>query len=129
VNLLLDTAAWIWMILEPERLREEVQGLLTDVGNRVSLSVGSVWEIAIKWSLGKLALPSPPAAFLPPHIGSSGVALLPVEYPHAVEVATLPDLHRDPFDRLLVAQARVERMTIVTSDPALARYDVEVITA
>jgi len=127
MKLLLDTQVWLWSLAASARLPRPVQALLTDTGNELYLSVASCWEIAIKHQLGKLSLPEEPATFIAPRLVRDGIRELPVLLEHAVGVGRLPSIHRDPFDRLLVSQAQVERMPLVSSDPALARYDVEVI--
>jgi PIN domain nuclease of toxin-antitoxin system len=111
---------------EPERLSREVRELLEDVGNDLLFSAASSWEIAIKHALGRLPLPSPPAQYVPERIESSGVIPLPIHHSHALEITRLPDLHRDPFDRILVAQARLEGVPILTADPQITHYDVEI---
>ena len=88
------------------------------------LSVASSWEIAIKYRLGKLSLPEPAAVFIQPRLTRDGIDSLPIENRHACRVAQLPDHHRDPFDRLLVAVAQLESLTLATTDPALEPYDV-----
>ncbi len=92
--------------------------------NRIVFSAASAWEIAIKYALGKLALPLPPSTFLRTRIAMQGISVLDVSLRHAAEVASLPPHHRDPFDRLLVSQALLEGMTLLTSDAAIALYDV-----
>lgn len=125
-RLLLDTHVWLWMISEPERLRAPVREALRDTTSVLYLSAASCWEIAIKYRLGKLPLPDPPSVFVPPRLLCDGVMVVPVEAQHALAVAALPDFHHDPFDRLLVAQARAERLTLVTVDDAILHYDVAV---
>jgi PIN domain nuclease of toxin-antitoxin system len=124
VNLLLDTHVWLWMLTSPERLAD-ARPLVADPGTVLYLSAASSWEIAIKVSLGRLALPDPVETYVPSRIQSTGVTPLAIEHSHVLAVASLPHLHRDPFDRLLVAQAQVENLTIVTADPALPAYPVE----
>ena len=97
--------------------------------NELLLSAASSWEIAIKHALGKLPLPEPPAEYVPSRPELSGTKALAVEHRHALHVATLPHHHRNPFDRLLVAQAMLEGLPILTSDEALGRYDVETLEA
>jgi PIN domain nuclease of toxin-antitoxin system len=126
VRVLLDTHAWLWMLTEPERLGDAL-AIVEDARNELLLSAASSWEIAIKYTLGRLPLPEPPAAYVPARIASTGVTPLAVEHSHALAVAELPDHHRDPFDRILVAQAVLEAVPIVSGDQALARYEVEVI--
>ncbi|MBC8093222.1 MAG: type II toxin-antitoxin system VapC family toxin [Pseudonocardia sp.] len=129
MRVLLDTHAWLWMAMDPDRLRAESRDLMVDPDNQVLLSVASTWEIAIKYRLGKLSLPRPPAYFLPDLMARMRIEDLPIESRHALRVAELPDHHRDPFDRLLVAQAMVEGLPVVSADPQVARYDVTVIPA
>jgi len=126
VRLLLDTHVWLWLQHAPERLGADALRDVEDPGNDVLLSAASSWEIAIKWALGKLPLPAPPDQYVPDRVLTSGVTPLPIQHRHALAVAQLPLHHRDPFDRLLVAQAREEAAVIVTGDRAFAAYDVEV---
>ncbi len=121
---LVDTHVFLWLLAEPERLGEGL-GPLQDPGNEVLLSAASSWEIAIKAQLGRLDLPDDPRRYVPDRMRSIGADPLPVEHSHALAVFELPPLHRDPFDRLLVAQARALRLRIVTADAQIARYDVE----
>jgi PIN domain nuclease of toxin-antitoxin system len=129
VRLLLDTHVWLWLQTSPERFGETTLALLADTGNELLLSAASCWEIAIKYSLGKLSLPAPPSEYVPSRMERSGTTALPVLAMHALRVADLPRHHRDPFDRLLVVQAQQERVPIVTSDDVFRRYDVELIDA
>jgi PIN domain nuclease of toxin-antitoxin system len=124
MRLLVDTHCWLWMLVSPARLGEPLRQLLTDPENELLLSAASAWEIAIKYALGKLPLPVEPGAYVPSRMASSGTAGLPIQHAHALHVATLPPHHRDPFDRLIVAQAQLERLTVVTVDPQFAAYDV-----
>ena len=126
---LLDTSVVLWMVMSPERLSERARGLLRTGATTALFSAASAWEMSIKWNLGKLDLPSPPRELLPSMIHVFNLQALPVTYLHAVAVSELPDHHRDPFDRLLVAQAQVEGVPIITADPAIAKYDVEVVPA
>lgn len=123
MRLLLDTHVFLWLQTEPERLGEHLPAV-EDERNELLLSAVSSWELAIKHGLGRLALPAPPERYVPERmrtIGASGVA---IEHSHALAVAALPPLHRDPFDRLLIAQARSLDATILTADATLARYPV-----
>jgi PIN domain nuclease of toxin-antitoxin system len=101
--------------------------LLSNPDNELYLSAASTWEIAIKYCLGKLPLPEPPALFVPPRLSRDGVISLPVEHAHTLAVAELPPHHNDPFDRLLVAQARIERMSLASVDAVLKKYEVELL--
>lgn len=126
---LLDTHVWLWLQTTPERLRDDVGGLLADRTNTLLLSAASSWEIAIKYRLGKLALPEPPAEYVPDRMRLSGVTPLPVEHAHALRVAELPDHHNDPFDRLIIAQAQELAIPIVTADEQLSEYSVDLVLA
>lgn len=126
MRLLLDTHVWLWLQYAPERLGRAL-ALAEDPANELLLSAASSWEIAVKWSLGRLTLPEPPATYVPDRVITSGVVPLPVHHAHALAVASLPPHHRDPFDRLLVVQATAEGASLVTADKTLGRYDVALI--
>ena len=97
--------------------------------NETFLSAASSWEIAIKYALGRLELPEPPKTYVPSRLVRSGATAMRIEHAHVLQVAELPRHHKDPFDRLLIAQAQVEGLTIVTSDAVFERYDVRVLSA
>lgn len=124
MRILLDTQVWLWWLSEPERLPERIASELKRSRNELFLSVASSWEIAIKHALGKLPLPEPPAEFVPKRLLRDGVKTLHIEHRHALHVAGLPPAHQDPFDRLLIAQAQLERMPVATVDGKFARYEV-----
>src|SRR3954471_9191519 len=119
MRLLLDTHAFLWFILSDARLSAKAGNLIADSGNSVAVSPASYWEIAIKISLGKYILASPFQAFMEQQIASNRFEVLHVLVSHAAAVASLPWHHRDPFDRLLVAQALTEQIPIVSADAAL----------
>lgn len=127
MNFLLDTSTWIWSLADLERLSKTVRDLLAE-GNRhvFHLSAVSAWEIAIKSSLGKLKLPASAAEYVPATLMRQGIRSLPVTTSHAVAVEELPFHHTDPFDRLLIAQARLEGLTILSRDQAFRKYGVDV---
>ena len=129
MNVLVDTHVWIWSLASPDRLSPESRGLLSSSRNVVYLSAASAWELALKAALGKIELPEPVETYVPTRMARQGITALPITHAHALRVATLPPHHRDPFDRLLIAQALVERLPILTADVAFDRYDVEVIRA
>ncbi len=129
MKLLLDTHVWLWMISEPHRLGGPAREILEDASTVLVFSAASAWEIAIKWRLGRLRLPEPPRDFVPGRLVRDGIGTLPVEPHHALAVAELPLHHRDPFDRLLIAQAKAESLTLLTADRALDAYDVSVMPA
>jgi PIN domain nuclease of toxin-antitoxin system len=121
VRLLLDTHVFLWLQTCPERLGERL-ALVQDYRNDLFLSAASCWEIAIKYRLGKLPLPLVPADYVPPRVRAIGAQTLAIQPAHALAAAELPPRHRDPFDRLLVAQALDLGLTILTADGALAGY-------
>lgn len=111
MRLLLDTHVWLWLQIEPEKIQSSTLSVLGDRSNQLYLSAASSWEISIKWALGKLALPEKPAIYIPQAMARHGIEGVAIEHRHTFEVANLPDHHHDPFDRLLVAQARIEGLT------------------
>jgi PIN domain nuclease of toxin-antitoxin system len=125
-TILVDTHVFLWMQTSPARLLS-ARDLVDDSNTTVLLSAVSSWEIAIKWSLGRFPLPEPPDKYVPDRMQRSAVSPLPVLHTHALAVAQLPMHHRDPFDRLLVAQALTEQIALVTADPAIRAYDVPLI--
>jgi len=124
MKLLLDTHAFLWFIGGDERLSPSARVLIENVSNDAYLSVASLWEMAIKISLGRLQLAQPFETFIPHQLSLNRIGLLGITMSHTAKVATLPFHHRDPFDRLLVAQAQVEQMPLVSSDPAFDAYSI-----
>jgi PIN domain nuclease of toxin-antitoxin system len=122
LKLLLDTHVWLWWNTQPERLGPQIRRRIGSVRNEVFFSVASVWEMAIKTQLGKLTLPEPVASYVARRLASDKITALPVEVAHAAGVETLEQLHRDPFDRLLIVQARQEGMSLVTVDEQVLAY-------
>ncbi len=129
MKLLLDTHVFLWWINNDRRLGQNITAILKDPGSDVVFSVASAWEIAIKARLGHLRTPLDLASFLAHQIALNGFRILPVELAHAARVRHLDDHHRDPFDRLLVAQADIEDLILATSDPSILRYPVTVLDA
>lgn len=129
MRILVDTQCWLWMHTEPERLGEPVLAVIQDPGNEHFLSAASAWEIAIKYALGKLPLPVSPVEYVPSRMQLSDTRSLAVTHDHALRVAALQPHHRDPFDRLLVAQCQVERLRLVTADSQFEPYDIEIVWA
>lgn len=129
MRILVDTHCWLWMVGAPDRLSKKAAGLMRDPRNELLLSAASSWEIAIKHGIGRLELPGGPADVVSDWIRRSGVIPLPILHSHALHVAGLPPYHSDPFDRLLVAQAQLEDVPVLTVDPAFEAYEIEVIPA
>lgn len=123
MNLLLDTHVFLWLQTDPDRLGRHLE-MVEDPANALLVSAASGWEIAIKHGLGRLALPQPPAEYVPDRITAIGARAVAIELGHVLAVAGLPALHRDPFDRLLVAQARQLDATVVTADALVTQYPV-----
>ena len=124
MKLLLDTCTFLWIAGEPDRLSAEARELYLGPSNEAFLSAASVWEIAVKYGLGRLPLPEPPSRYVPNLRERHGILSLPIDEEAASQVAALPDHHRDPFDRMLVCQALVGGMVILTPDPHIAEYPV-----
>ena len=124
---LLDTHAFLWWVLENERLSPRARQTISDGNNQFFLSAASAWEIVIKARAGRLRLPDNPGRFITQQMSVNTIQGLPIQLTHALHVATLPGHHRDLFDRMLIAQSQLERLPILTSDPLIARYPVEVI--
>ena len=129
MKVLLDTQCWLWMNAAPERLSPSARRVIETTGTDLLLSAASAWEIAIKYALGKLRLPARPADYVPSRLQQTRTVALPITHDHALRSGELPPHHRDPFDRLLIAQAQVERLPFLTADRHLAAYDIEVIWA
>ena len=122
MNILLDTHAFLWFLQDDPKLSAVARALIEDSESRPLLSIASLWEIAIKISLGKLQLTQPYEVFVPQQLAMNGIGILNVTIEHTAAVATLPFHHRDPFDRLLAVQSKIEEMTLVSADPAFDAY-------
>ena len=127
MKILLDTHCWLWWIAEPTKLREDACRQIEDQDNTIYLSAASSLEIAIKYSIGKLKLPEHPERFVPKRLARDAISSLAIEHVHALHVANLPYHHRDPFDRLIISQAQIERIPIMTVDSQFNQYDVEIV--
>lgn len=129
MRVLLDTRCWLWMHAEPDRFSPAALAVIEDQRNELFFSAASAWEIAIKYALGMLPLPLPPAEYVPTRMERGDTAALPIAHDHALRVAALPRHHRDPFDRLLVAQCQAESLRLLTVDRQLEPYEVEIVWA
>ncbi|HWM95144.1 MAG TPA: type II toxin-antitoxin system VapC family toxin [Thermoanaerobaculia bacterium] len=128
MRVLLDTHCWLWMQAESSRLSRPTRALLQDPDNQIFLSAASSWEIAIKYALGKLPLPAPPMEYVLSRMETSGTSPLPVQHSHALHAGSLPRHHADPFDRLLIAQAQLENLQILTADGQFEAYKVKLLS-
>lgn len=124
---LLDTGVFLWSLGGVGNLNEKAQGLLVRNREEIYLSAASSWEISIKNAIGKLKLPEPPQQYIPHRMSLLGLRALSITHSHALAVSELPGHHKDPFDRLLIAQARSEGMTLMTADPICAKYQLEIL--
>ncbi len=127
MRLLLDTHAFIWWDSEPSKLSSRALSLCRNSENTLLLSVASAWEMQIKVQLSKLRIQAPLAELIETQQRVNSLEILVIELEHILELSKLPSVHKDPFDRLLIAQARVEGATLVTNDPVMADYPVDVI--
>jgi PIN domain nuclease of toxin-antitoxin system len=124
MKLLLDTHTFLWFISGDSRLESNARALVEDITNKAFLSVASLWEMAIKISLGKLSFAQPFEVLIAQQLGLNRIDLLGITIKHAAALTTLPFHHRDPFDRLLIVQAQVEQLSIVTCDTLFDAYTV-----
>ncbi len=124
---MLDTHAFIWWVTNDSQLSSTAKTMIADPSNLLFLSAASAWEIVIKVRLGKLTLPEAPESYIPSRLKMNRFESLSIQLVHALQVTHLPDLHRDPFDRIIIAQSQVEKMPIVTLDSQIMQYPVNVI--
>ena len=127
MKLLLDTHTFLWLDGSPEQLSPTALAACEDPANQLYLSVVSAWEIVIKCQARKLRLPESPSVYIPTRSAHYGIETLPVILAHVLASESLPAHHRDPFDRLLIAQAKVEDVPILTADPQIRGYPVKVL--
>ena len=125
MRILLDTHIFIWMATEPERLSSKLTASIIDRQNSLFLSLASIWEIQIKVALGKLDLKSDLATIVDIQTEQNSIQLLSIDLKHIYALSNLPAHHRDPFDRLLISQSQVEKMTLATVDSAFDRYEID----
>lgn len=127
MRLILDTHAFLWWIVDSPQLPSRVRDVMRNPANELFLSVASAWEIAIKVNLGRLRLPDRPDRFIPGQLMKNAIEPLPVEMSHALHVSRLPAIHRDPFDRIIIAQSILEKMPVVTRDSDIAKYKIKTV--
>lgn len=124
---LLDTSVFLWALAVPDKLNRRARELLSNQREGLFLSAASAWEISVKFGLGKLDLPEPPAKCIPAWMREWGIRALDISHLHALAVSDLPWHHQDPFDRILIVQATMEDMVLLTSDRMFAKYPVKTI--
>lgn len=127
MRILLDTHAFLWWIDDAPEISSRAKRLIADPGTEVLLSLASVWEMAIKISLDKLKISSPLERFVPEQLSLNGFRYLDIDFPHISRVSVLPFHHRDPFDRLLIAQSLEEKLPILSADKTFRQYGVKTI--
>ena len=125
MRVLLDTHAFLWWVWDAPELTAKARKCIANPDNECLLSLASVWEIAIKSSLGKLKIDRSLDQFIPEQLSANGFKPLEIGFRHIMQVTTMPFHHKDPFDRLLAAQAREEKLLIVSADPVFTRYGIK----
>jgi PIN domain nuclease of toxin-antitoxin system len=123
---LLDTHVFLWWISDDARLSERCRAIISNGSNEILFSAVSAWEIVVKAGIGRLAVPDNLENYIPEQVSRNRFEVLPISITHALRVSRLPNHHKDPFDRMLVAQAQVEKVTILTGDAQIARYPIRV---
>jgi PIN domain nuclease of toxin-antitoxin system len=126
MKLLLDTHTFLWWTTDDPQISATALDLIADSRNTLYWSAASSWEVSIKYALGRLPLPEAPEQFLPAELGRNRIESLPIVDVHTFQAGRLPRHHRDPFDRMLVAQARIEAFGLITNDSNIRRYEVEI---
>jgi len=126
MKLLLDTHIFLWWVSDDPQLSTKARVLIGDGHNTLYWSAASSWEVSIKYALGRMPLPEAPEQFLPAEIEKNRIESLPIIDAHAFQTGKLPPHHQDPFDRMLVAQAQVESIALLSNDRQLNHYDVEI---
>jgi PIN domain nuclease of toxin-antitoxin system len=124
---LLDTHTFLWWVADAPQLSATAKNFIANPNHQIFFSVASAWEIIIKVGTGKLNIPEAPNAYLNSRITDNRFEVLPIDLPHVLQVANLPDLHRDPFDRIIIAQSQVKEMPILTIDRLIVQYAVDTI--
>lgn len=127
MRLLLDTHAFLWFIEGSSRLSLDARVAIEDVNNERYLSVASLWEMSIKAAAGKLEITRPIQTLIQRHIEGNGISLLPIHGEHLETLIELPNHHKDPFDRVILAQAHVEDLVLISCDGHFAAYDIELL--
>lgn len=124
---LLDTNAFLWFISGNDRLTDNARNYITDINNELVLSIASLWEIAIKTSIGKLELLKPFDQLIPDQLEKNSIEILPINLNHVSAIINLEFHHRDPFDRIIIAQGLTEHMPVITSDAIFCKYPIDII--
>lgn len=124
---LLDTHTFLWWIIDNPQISSRVRDIMSNSSNELFLSAASCWEIAIKAKIGRIKLPDRPQIFVSQQMALNTIQGLPIQISHALHVFNLPHHHKDPFDRIIIAQAQLEKLPILTSDATISKYKVKII--
>jgi len=127
MRILLDTHTFLWWLEDNPQLSQTARDAISNWDNEILISTATIWEISIKYGYGKLALAEPPDTFLPDMISQEGFTVLPVKLEHATHVYKLPLHHRDPFDRLLIAQSQIENCPLISADRQFSAYGISIL--
>lgn len=127
MRVLLDTQAFLWIAGDWKRVSSSAKRVFEELETELYLSVASVWEIVIKSAIGRLSLPTAPAVYVPRRIADFRISVVDVRMDHVLSVCSLPMHHADPFDRIIIAQAQLEELTVATSDRIFRRYNVDLL--
>jgi len=127
MRVLLDTHTFLWWIIDDPQMSSRVRDIISNSSNELFLSAASCWEIAIKAKIGRIKLPDRPHIFVSEQMALNTIQGLPIQISHALHVFNLPHHHRDPFDRIIIAQAQLEKLPILTSDSLISKYKVKII--
>jgi PIN domain nuclease of toxin-antitoxin system len=127
MRILLDTHAFLWWVADDPQLSVNAKNIIANPDNEVYFSVVSAWEIIIKVGTGKLSLSEVPEIYIPSRIASNQFEILPIQMPHILKINCLPNFHKDPFDRLLIAQSLAEDLSLLTVDSLIVQYPVKTI--
>lgn len=122
---LLDTHIFLWMVTEPEKLSRKIKNIVSDKSNVLYLSVASLWEISLKYSLDKIKVPDYPEKFLLKELQELNINILPISPYEALSVYKLPHIHKDPFDRILIIQAVLNNLVFISNDKVLRKYNLD----
>lgn len=127
MRVLLDTHTFLWWIIDDPHMSPRARDIMSNSSHELFLSAASCWEIAIKAKIGRIKLPDKPHVFVAEQMALNTIQGLPIQISHALHVFNLPHHHRDPFDRIIIAQAQLEKLTILTSDSLISKYKVKII--
>jgi PIN domain nuclease of toxin-antitoxin system len=127
MQVILDTNAFLWWVTDDDKLSKAARTIISEPQNTIFFSVASAWEIVIKYQLGKLPLPDPPKLYIPNRVKHYGFIILAIELKEVLRITNLATHHKDPFDRILIAQGQSQKLPIITSDKKFALYDVDII--